>query len=80
MRHNRPTLISGSLSIDWLFETHLKHKREFRALTKAAILYGNEDCPDGVDLYGKRMPLVSDKPLATFDNNDESGILFQTIG
>jgi hypothetical protein len=54
--------------IAWLFETHLKHFPLCEKQTKSFILRGNEDCPQGVELYDTKMPLIDDKPLIKFFN------------
>lgn len=43
---------------DWLRTTHLNHTlHEFRSF----ILFGNEDAPEGVDLYTTADPLCYDE-------------------
>jgi hypothetical protein len=55
----------------WLRETHLKKAaQEFRsAKYKAALLYGNEDFPQSIELYIKRDPLITDKPVVLLWND-----------
>jgi hypothetical protein len=47
------TLLRATEDLDWLFEVHLKDMLNLRQRTFAAILYGNEDSPESVQLYGQ---------------------------
>ena len=58
----RQIFLNTSDDIDWLKSVHLKgidlpvQYQEF----KSAVLYGNEDCPESVDLYVSADPLITD--------------------
>jgi hypothetical protein len=54
----------------WLFSTHLKAYPQYR-YAKSAVLTGNEDSPNKIELYDKLDPLVTDKPLASFNLSDD---------
>ena len=45
----------------WLLKTKLGNRPEL-AFFKSFILYGNEDCPERVDLYESDEPLITDTP------------------
>ncbi len=59
----KQTFLSAPVDMKWLFDTHLKSKQELRKEYKSAMIYGNEDCPERVELYKKKNPLVTDTPL-----------------
>jgi len=44
----------------WLRATHLGGRTDYKF--EAFVLYGNEDCPDKVDLYFTADPLITDEP------------------
>lgn len=46
-------------SIAWLYSEHLKTPDT--RIFNSAILYGNEDSPEMVDLYRRESPLITDK-------------------
>lgn len=49
----------------WLRETALKNLPDVPSF-RSFVLYGNEDCPDRVDLYPGRWPLVGDRAIAVY--------------
>ena len=58
-------LLNIQEDLDWLKDTHLKGLRwnnEFLS----AILIGNEDAPDRVELFAMAEPSIDDEPIATF--------------
>jgi hypothetical protein len=55
------TFLNTKSDMEWLFSTHLANRFEFKHF-HSAILYGNEDCPEKVDLFFREEPLVSDEP------------------
>jgi len=49
--------------IAWLQTTHLK----MYAMTfNSFIIYGNEDCPQKVEIFKRVNPTINSKPLAVF--------------
>lgn len=55
-------------SRDWMLDVHAKCLTEdqralVRKCTSAFVLYGNEDAPDGVDIYSTNSPLNGDMPM-----------------
>jgi len=56
----KSTFINSVDDMSWLFDTHLKENKEFYPEYNSAILYGNEDCPEKIELYKKKNPLVGD--------------------
>jgi hypothetical protein len=55
--------------IQWLRETHgdIRMSPE----VQSAILYGNEDCPDLVELFASPFPSVTDSPVGFLVPNDQ---------
>ena len=51
----------------WLRDVHLPR---LQAKYKSAIIYGNEDAPDRIEVYAARAPVVTDEPLV-FEPDDE---------
>ena len=60
--------LNAAADVRWLKETHLRG-RKYPAFS-SFVLYGNEDAPDKVILYAKRVPMVSTPPVATITFND----------
>lgn len=53
---------TGKEDCDWLKATALRHifvPKDF----KSFLLYGNEDCPNSVELYADADPTCYDKPV-----------------
>lgn len=49
----RQTLITGD-DLDWLFDTHAKRAPQAdKDRTQFAILHGNEDSPDKIELFDR---------------------------
>ena len=54
----KQTFINTKRDMRWLRHTHCPgHK------AKSAIIHGNEDYPEKVELFSKRNPKISDKPI-----------------
>jgi hypothetical protein len=54
------TLINSRQDMKWLKEVHLPRlSRRF----KSAILHGNEDCPNKVEVYRSDKPSISSKKV-----------------
>lgn len=68
----KQTFLSGPVNCLWLRETHLRHLSlpEF----DSAVLYGNEDCPERVELYSLESPTIHDTPIETYTMDDD-GVL-----
>lgn len=54
-------LLDTADDIRWLKDTHLKGIKV--PTFKSAVLHGNEDAPERIDLYNKRDPLHTDRPI-----------------
>lgn len=80
---------NGTLDVQWLRETHLKHvpgirERRFNSF----ILYGNLDAPNRLELYAKRDPTIYDKPIAvlvddgqgSYGYDDNPVVVFDMVG
>jgi hypothetical protein len=52
-RTGQSTYLDDLESLQWLEETHLKRSTVFPTHYRCAILYGNEDCPNAIELYAK---------------------------
>jgi hypothetical protein len=55
--------LNAPADIEWLFDVHLSDYPLWRDRTKSFILYGNEDCPQRVELFESSDPTVSEKPF-----------------
>ncbi len=55
-------ILNTTKDIQWLKDTHLK-SLAYPSNFRAAILYGNEDCPSQVVLYSQRKPEVTHRPI-----------------
>ena len=62
------TFINATEDMRWLLQTHLKEHANAPAVWKAksAMLHGNEDCPQKIELYAKAEPRYDSKPSAAF--------------
>lgn len=58
----------------WLRETHLKHVADLPDFGSAEV-WGNEDCPDRVNLYSLQSPSIHDAPIRSFTYDTECGRL-----
>ena len=57
------TFLNDHSDMTWLFETHLSFLCSVRGKFHSAMLYGNEDAPDRIDLYPYKEPTVKDLPF-----------------
>lgn len=53
------TFLNTQEDMAWLIEVHLANRPEFKQF-KSAILYGNEDSPEKVELFFDSDPLITD--------------------
>lgn len=65
-------LLNALEDIAWLQTTHLKHHPNLTF--NAFLIYGNEDCPERVELYKRQELKTYSKPFAIL-NMDENGNL-----
>lgn len=71
------TFINNPSDIQWLFSTHLKNIQTIgKPLTgcQSAVVYGNEDCPDAVELHWDKFPLANAMPAARFVQDDNGNL------
>lgn len=54
-------MISGAADMGWLRDTHMQGVDI--AWAGSAVLHGNEDCPQKIELYDAVEPLVTDTPV-----------------
>ena len=59
----REVFINSPEDMEWLFEVHNVKDVRISWEPKSAIIYGNEDCPDRIDLYPVAEPNWNDPPL-----------------
>jgi hypothetical protein len=66
-----PSLLNEPNDIQWLRDVHLTgySTPDF----KSFVLHGQEDCPERIELYADRDPLVTDAPVATFVLYEDEG-------
>lgn len=69
----RQTAINTADDMRWLREVHLPR---LPAKYKSAIIVGNEDYPDRIEVYERRDPVVTDVPLVF--EADEEGAFRET--
>jgi hypothetical protein len=50
--------------LNWLCDTHLKNLSP--PAFRSCMLHGNEDCPDKLELYDTRDPLITTKPVIVY--------------
>ena len=68
------SFLQSAEDCQWLRDTHLKHLAPVPAF-KSAQLWGNDDCPDKVELYAKRNSLITDRPVGTYLMNVDFKLL-----
>ncbi len=56
----RTSLINSAADMKWLRDVHLPG---LPAKYKSAVLHGNEDAPDRIEIYERRAPLVSEEAV-----------------
>jgi len=56
----RQILINHRDDMEWLHDVHLPR---LSPKYKSAVIHGNEDYPDQIDVYEARDPHVTDKPI-----------------
>ena len=57
--------------IQWLKDTHLKGKYIYFPEFASFVIYGNEDCPDRIELYKDFDPHYKTKPFKVFEYDGE---------
>jgi hypothetical protein len=57
--------------IGWLQTTHLK---QYHFVFNSFIIYGNEDCPDKIELFKRLEPTINSKPFAVFLSDSEGNL------
>jgi len=60
-------LINAPADMRWLRDVHLPGlPKKF----KAAVIHGNEDAPERIDVYSRKNPFLSDIPLVFLPNEE----------
>ena len=62
----KQTFCDSPEDCQWLRETHLKDKNLNNGPVppfKSFVMFGNEDCPQSILLYGEKSPNINDKPI-----------------
>lgn len=71
----RSTFINQPEDMAWLFSTHLKALPPLAgkslALCRSAIVTGNEDCPDEIELHWAVHPLAYEMAAAHFVRGED---------
>lgn len=70
LSRGRQTFLSDQEDLDWLRDVHLRFEREVPPF-RSAVLTGNEDSPDMIELYADEEPVVFQSPVATYFPNLE---------
>jgi len=74
----RVTFITAAVRRDdfqWLFDVHIKDPS--LAKCRSAMIYGNEDCPDKIEVWFADYPLAYEMPAAVFVRNDDGELIEQ---
>lgn len=58
---------------EWLMDVHVKDQSLARC--RSAVIYGNEDCPDKIELWFAYYPLAYEMPAATFVRNEDGELV-----
>jgi len=56
-------LLNTVEDMEWLLDVHVPNDLAISWKPRAAVIHGNEDCPDQIDLYPRQEPLYTDTPL-----------------
>ncbi len=76
---HRHTFIHGSADMQWLFSTHAKFvPLPYQSRIRSAVIYGNEDCPERIDLHWAEFPLANSMPAFTLVQDPDTGDLALT--
>jgi hypothetical protein len=65
------TFINDKEDMGWLKDVHVKNLPN---TAKSAIIYGNEDCPDKVEIFDSEKPHYQDKPIMTLVIDDDGNL------
>jgi len=67
-----------SEDVHWAIDVHCtalpeSHRAELRRYPRALVLYGNEDCPEQIDIYSTSCPMNGEPPMVrlTADNDGD---------
>jgi hypothetical protein len=65
--------------LQWLKEAHLKDLISDGQYERvhSAVISGNEDCPEAVELYCSKNPMMNEKPEFTFERNSEGDLAWK---
>jgi hypothetical protein len=64
----RKQLLTDNEDLAWLLDVHIKQDVP---VFRAAIIHGNEDCPERIELFEANEPLITDEPIAAFVLTDD---------
>ena len=73
------TFLNEYEDMDWLWSTHLEKFRLMRLDFKSAIIHGNEDCPQKIELFKAPNPRYDAKPDKIFVLQDGDDGFFYKI-
>ena len=72
----RATFIHGADDMGWLFSTHAEFTPlEHQWRLNSAVLYGNEDCPERIELHWSEHPLANSMAAFTLVQDPITGDL-----
>lgn len=64
--------INSEDDMQWLYDVHLLGMDANRVF-RSAVIYGNEDSPDRIELFEDANPTVNDIPRIIIPTNNEEG-------
>jgi len=73
----RETYLDDADGREWILSTHARdaltdeQKALVRRCVSAFVLYGNEDCPNGVDIYSTNSPMNGEAPMFILRQNGD---------
>ena len=72
----KETFINSDEDMAWLRDVHLPNLSHSY---KSAVIFGNEDYPDQIEVYEKRDPEVSDRPVTYQPDDTKRDLVYRKI-
>lgn len=72
----KETFINSDEDMTWLRDVHLPNLPHSY---KSAVIFGNEDYPDQIEVYEKRDPEVSDRPVTYQPDDTKRDLVYRKI-
>jgi len=75
MRQTFITAANAEDDFQWLFDAHIKDPALARC--RSAVIHGNEDGPDKIEVWFADYPLAYERPAAVFVRNEDGELTEQ---